>query len=139
MPIEMAIPFKLSSDGTIAVETNPDRQISQRIHALVGTEPGERVMRADLGVPLTTLLFEPDSYAVQIQIETAVREGLAQYEPGAFIARVTPLVNTSGDGFSGVEVDFSRTEAATSPAVYAKSINTAVISVGGRVSEVIRG
>lgn len=139
MPTEIAIPFSLASDGTIAVETDPDRQIDQHVKALIGTQPGERVMLPEYGVAVANLLFEPGSAFIAQQISTAVKAAFAAYEPGVVLRQATPVPDPSQVSLASIEVDYVRRESATSPSSIANHTNTAVVAVGGTVSEVITG
>jgi phage baseplate assembly protein W len=139
MPTEIAIPFRLASDGTISVESNPDRQIAQHVNALVGTQPGERVMLPDYGVPVADLLFDPDASFVAQEISRAVTAAFTTYEPGVVLQKATPIPDASQMSLARIEVDYVRREAGVSPSSLALKTNTAVVSVGGTVSEVISG
>uniref|UniRef100_A0AAU3I672 GPW/gp25 family protein n=1 Tax=Streptomyces sp. NBC_01393 TaxID=2903851 RepID=A0AAU3I672_9ACTN len=139
MPTEIAFPFRLASDGTIAVETNPDRQIAQHVNALVGTQPGERVMLPDYGVPVADLLFEPSARFVTQEITRAVETAFATYEPGVVLQKAVPIADTAQQSLARIEVDYTRREDGTSPSSLALHTNTAVVRVGGTVNEVISG
>lgn len=95
-------------------------------------------MRANYGVPLRMMVFEPDDELVQMQLEQMIRDALARYEPGAFLRSATPLESKAGDGLVSVSIDVGRTEAPNSSAM-SRSVNTATVYVGGRVREVVRG
>lgn len=138
-PVAMRIPFGVAPDGGIAIETDPDRQIAQRVRGLIGTEPGQRVMNVRMGLSLASMLFEPGDDLIQAELIHDVTDLLAGYEPGVVVLSVLPVVNSIGDGLAGLEVDFTRTEHPSTPTRLAQSINTAIIEVGGSVSEVIRG
>jgi phage baseplate assembly protein W len=139
MPTEIAFPFRLASDGTIAVETNPDRQIAQHVNALVGTQPGERVMLPDYGVSVADLLFEPSARFVTQEITRAVENAFATFEPGVVLQRAVPIADHTQQSLARIEVDYTRREDGTSPSALAQHTNTAVVRVGGTVNEVISG
>jgi phage baseplate assembly protein W len=139
MPTEIAFPFRLASDGTIAVETSPDRQIAQHVNALIGTQPGERVMLPDYGVPVADLLFEPDAPFVAQEISRAVTTAFNSYEPGVVLQKATPIPDSTQMSLARIEVDYIRREDGASPSSLALQSNTAVVRVGGTVSEVISG
>lgn len=139
MPIQMAIPFALAVDGSIAVEQDPDAQIAARIRGLVGTNPGERLMRGDLGVPLLEWLFETGDDLIKARLTETTQQLLARYEPGAYVTDVSPIADESGDGIASIQVLFTRSDAASSGATGSPQVNTAYIRVGGTVNEVIRG
>lgn len=139
MSHEILTPFSVAPNGSIAIESNPDRQIAQHVRALVTTEPTERVMRNAYGVPTASTIFEPDDDFTKVQLLQKVTQALAYYEPGVKVHSVTPVPNNEGDGVAGVQVHYTRTESARSPQVASKHINVAYVSSGGHVSEVIRG
>lgn len=136
--IEIAIPFHLAPDGRIATETDPDRQVKQHVDSLVSTEPGERVMLPAYGVPLTSMLFEPDDDLTTSILTQQVTTALARWEPGVRVLGVQPRSGQPGDGISGVNVQYQRTESPRTP-IIGQKLNTAVISNSGEVSEVVRG
>jgi len=138
MTIQPAVPFALAPGGRVAVDTDPDIQISKRIRTLVSTQPGERVNRMSYGVPLSTLLFEPEDPA-QGELEEMVRDKVAEYEPGVEVRVVNPTWNADGDRMVAVEVDFQRTEAPDTPIELSQGLNTAIIEVGGEVTETVVG
>jgi phage baseplate assembly protein W len=139
MPTEIAVPFRLASDGTIAVETNPDRQIAQHVKALVGTQPGERVMLPEYGVPVADLLFEPGSPFIAKEISRAVTAAFNAFEPGVVLRQAIPIPDESQLSLARIEVDYTRREAGSSPSSLSLQSNTGVVRVGGTVSEVISG
>lgn len=138
MSSEIAVPFALGLNGKVVVEPDPDRQIAQHVRSLVSTEPGERLMLAGYGVATTSLVFEPDDDMLQSMLLTDVTNAFRQWEPGLVIRDVLIAGTNSGDGLAGVKVDYQRADSADT-GLSARHVNTAVISVGGRVNEVIRG
>src|SRR5260370_37033734 len=54
--------------------------IRQSINIILGTAPGERVMRADFGCGIHDLVFESLDTALITRIETSVRDALTRYE-----------------------------------------------------------
>jgi phage baseplate assembly protein W len=58
-----------------------ERKIEESIRFLLGTAPGERLMRPDLGCGLHDLVFAPGSMATQTRVADAVRETLVLHEP----------------------------------------------------------
>jgi len=55
--------------------------IHQAIRIILGTDPGERVMRPDFGAGLNRLVFEPLSVATIEIVKVRVREALVDWEP----------------------------------------------------------
>lgn len=133
MGTQMTIPFTVMETGAVSTETDIDVQTQQRIRALVGTEPGQRAMRADLGIPLSRLLFGVDENLLDAELRQRVTQQMDVYEPGTQVTAITPVVNQTNDGIAALEIDFAPVLQA-SPT---RSISdAAVIKVGGTVVEV---
>ena len=139
MPSELIHPFALGPGGALAVTADPDRQIGQHVRTLISTTPGERVILSDYGVPTQELLFAPDDELVAAGIALRAKEMLAKYEPGVVLQRVVPIPNADSSGIAEVALDYVRRESSTSSSSLSRNTNTAIITVGGHVSEVIRG
>lgn len=129
----MTIPFTVLQNGAVSVETNSDNQTLQRVNAVVGTEVGERAMRANMGLPLSRLLFEPNDNLVATELTNLVTQQLNVYEPGLVINNVEAVFGQGQDGVSQVNVNYSPILAASKHAAVA---NIVKIAVGGTVTEV---
>ncbi len=133
MGTQMTIPFTVMETGAVSTETDIDVQTQQRIRALVGTEPGQRAMRADLGIPLSRLLFGVDENLVDAELRQRVTRQMDVYEPGTEVTSITPVLNQTNDGIASLEIDFA-------PVLQASPVrrvsDAAVIKVGGSVVEV---
>lgn len=137
MPIEMTHPFRISATGGVSTTPNPDAQIAQRVKALLSTQPGERRANYAFGVPTNSMLFENQSTLTGGVIAEQVRDSLATFEPGVAVDHVD--VTASPTGGVDVALAYSRREAAGTDSGLARNTNTAVVSVGGTVSEIVRG
>lgn len=137
MPVEMAIPFALGPNGSVALVTDPYSRVTQRVKAIVGSRPTERVMDADFGVPLDRLLFDEDDESTEAEMRQLIEKSLRIYEPGVEVFEVTPEMDQAGDGIASVKVDFRLTEDPTTAG--AQFVNTAVVLAGGTVKETLRG
>jgi phage baseplate assembly protein W len=62
--------------------------IDQSIRIVLLTAPGERVMRPEFGCTIWELLFEPITSTLLGQIDRAVDEALAQWEPRIVVENV---------------------------------------------------
>lgn len=138
MPSEISIPFRLGPDHKIATEAIPGAQIRQHVMSLINTEPGERVVLGDYGVPLAEMVFEENDESVAQVIEQDLRSALEKFEPGVQIKTLSAVPGMTGDGLSQINLQYYRTDAPDTPAV-SRNMNVAVISASGKVSEVIRG
>jgi phage baseplate assembly protein W len=73
-------PIRVEADGQIALVSYED-DIDQAIRIILGTNPGERVMRPDFGAGLKAFVFEPVNTTTIEQLKTRVREALIDWEP----------------------------------------------------------
>src|SRR5688572_3368983 len=78
--IGWAFPMRLEPEGMIA-GAGYEEDIAQAIRIILGTNPGERVMRPDFGTGLRSFVFEPVNATTMTRIETRVREALVDWEP----------------------------------------------------------
>lgn len=58
-----------------------EADIEQSIRIILGTAPGERVMRPDFGAGLKTLLFEPINTTTAALAQFNVQKALIEWEP----------------------------------------------------------
>lgn len=75
-----AFPIRLDQQGDIALASGED-DIRQAILIILGTTPGERVMRPDFGAGLQALVFEPLNTATKALVKHRVEEALLVWEP----------------------------------------------------------
>lgn len=139
MPVELSHPFAVSHSGEISATANPDTQINQHVMALISTEPGERRVNFDYGMPTRSLLFENNANLIAAGITEQMRSKMALYEPGVLVERLEVLPSPTGSSTADIRLDYTRRESPLSPMGIAKNTNTAVIQVGGTVDEVVRG
>lgn len=74
-----AFPVTLKHGQAGMVELQDD--VKQAIRIVLGTEPGERVMRPDFGTPLRDFVFETMNTSTFEMIKTRVELALRQWEP----------------------------------------------------------
>lgn len=58
-----------------------EEDIHQAIHIILGTVPGERMMRPDFGAGLQALVFEPLNTTTMTLVRQRVEEALITWEP----------------------------------------------------------
>ena len=75
-----AFPPRLRPDGRIA-EAVYEEDVREAIRIVLGTNPGERVMRPDFGAGLRTFVFEPVNPTMLARVEARVRDALVTWEP----------------------------------------------------------
>lgn len=137
MPVEIAIPFRLDDTGRVAVEANPNAQIRQHVMSLINTEPSQRVVLSNYGVPLSRSLFANNDESVAFELAELIKSAFARWEPGVALSNVNAVPGQMGDGLATVAVNWIRQDA---PEMHtAKGTNVATIRIGGHVDERVRG
>lgn len=71
-------PFRLGSQGGVAVTDDPDRHLRDRIEAILFTAPGERVNRPEFGAGLNRTLFEGLNEVMLTALEFRVTDALSR-------------------------------------------------------------
>ncbi len=101
----LTFPMQVNIRGEIALVSG-ERDIEQAIWIILGTRPGERVMRPLFGCRVYELVFEPINATTASLIQDYVREALEFWEPRIKILdiKVAPDYNT--DGAVMVEIEF---------------------------------
>lgn len=125
----MRTPFAIDHSGGVAATTDPREQLLDRVHALVGTLPGERVMRATYGVPTSAALFEVDADAAYDQLQRAVREAVAAFEPSAVVSDITANLNREL-GMVDISVQVSRADVPGAERDVTRAVG---VTIGGTV------
>lgn len=82
-----------------------EEDVAQAIRVILGTNPGERVMRPDFGAGLKQFVFEPASTATLELIRQRVEESLIDFEPRIEVLSVK--VTTRDSGGQQVLIDVS--------------------------------
>jgi phage baseplate assembly protein W len=82
-----AFPPQVEADGTIT-EAVYEEDIRQAIRIILGTNPGERVMRPDFGAGLNAFVFEPVSTTTMALVQTRVQDALIAWEPRIDVEQV---------------------------------------------------
>jgi phage baseplate assembly protein W len=83
----LAFPFHVEPDGKLA-EVSYDDDIRQSIRIILGTEPGERVMRPAFGAGLNRFVFAAASTTMLERLRGTVHEALVRWEPRIIVEQV---------------------------------------------------
>lgn len=67
-------------DGRIALVAGADA-IEQAVEIILGTSPGERVMRPEFGCGIWELVMEPNTAQLHGRVQLRVRDALTRWEP----------------------------------------------------------
>ncbi len=76
----LAFPLQVDPQGGIALARG-DHDIAQAIRVILGTVPGERVMRPEFGCRIHELIFAPNNAATEGLMKLYVEEALERWEP----------------------------------------------------------
>ncbi|MEW1922273.1 poly-gamma-glutamate hydrolase family protein [Streptomyces sp. NPDC088360] len=127
--VTMRTPFAIDHSGGVAATTDEREQLLDRVHALVGTLPGERVMRSTYGVPTSAALFAINPEIANDQLQRAVRDAVAEFEPSAVVSAISADVNEA-IGSVNVNVQVSRADV---PGAERDNTRSVGVLVGGTV------
>ena len=78
--VGVGFPIGLDSNGKLAIAAYED-SIRQSIWIILGTAPGERVMRPEFGCGIYDLVFEMQTETTAGKITQVVEEALLNFEP----------------------------------------------------------
>jgi phage baseplate assembly protein W len=99
-----AFPPRLEPGGRIA-ESVYEQDVHEAITIVLGTNPGERVMRPDFGSGLNSFVFEPVNPTLLARVETRVRDSLITWEPRIDVLTVS--VGPQGDPPSTLVIELT--------------------------------
>lgn len=80
-------PPALDERGTLALVAG-EAELEQAIQVILGTAPGQRVMRPEFGCRIHDLVFAPNNPATAGMAARYVREALGRWEPRIEVQRV---------------------------------------------------
>lgn len=123
------LPFAIDSSGGVASTTDAGLQTLDRVMGLVGTLPGERVMRSTYGVASTSVLFMPEDLAA-VQAQQLVKDAVAAWEPGAVVVGVTSTLNQAM-GLVLMDVQVARSD---TPGAESGTVRAVEVTPGGTVN-----
>jgi uncharacterized protein len=98
--------FPISFDDAGAIQTAQyEESVRQAIWIILGTSPGERVMRPDFGCGIYDMVFEVNSASTAGRVAQAVREALLVHEPRIDVLDVRVQAQDGGDTLL-IEIDY---------------------------------
>lgn len=83
----LAFPFQLNGARRLSLVSGAE-DIRQSIQIVLGTAPGERVMRPEFGCRAHELVFEPYDTAVEALLVFFIEEALARWEPRIRVEKI---------------------------------------------------
>lgn len=102
----LAFPFRVDGTGRLALSGGVDG-IDASIRMVLGTAPGERLMRPQFGCRIWDLLFEPINDNTIGLMAQAVRDALAQWEPRATVTDVDVVPDPARDGAVDIAITYT--------------------------------
>lgn len=90
--------------GKVAVAAY-EEDVKQAIRIILGTDPGERVMRPEFGAGLSAFVFEPMTPATLESLRRRVEEALIDWEPRIEVEGVS-VSAVPGEGKALIEVSY---------------------------------
>jgi phage baseplate assembly protein W len=100
-----AFPVCLEPDGEIAM-AEYEQDVAEAIWIILGTNPGERVMRPDFGARLNAFVFEPINTTTIESLKTRVREALVDWEPRINVEKVEVTTDRAEPGKLLIEIRY---------------------------------
>jgi uncharacterized protein len=85
--VGLAFPVVADARGGLAT-VGYDEDVRQAIQIILGTNPGERVMRPDFGAGLRDFVFESIDATTIHRVQTRVQEALIDWEPRIDVVQV---------------------------------------------------
>jgi phage baseplate assembly protein W len=101
----LAFPLHVNSHGEIALASG-DNDIEQAIHIILGTAPGERVMRPEFGCRAHELVFAPRDATTEGLMIYYVEQALGRWEPRIELEKVRIVNSPEPDGALIVEIEY---------------------------------
>ncbi|MEM5773703.1 MAG: GPW/gp25 family protein [Anaerolineaceae bacterium] len=101
----LAFPLQVNARHEFAL-SEAERDIEQSIRIILGTRPGERVMRPTFGCRVYELLFEPRDSTTFSMLRKYVEDALAFWEPRITVLSVNPTLDENNDSSIYVEIEY---------------------------------
>lgn len=102
----LAFPLQVNARGELSLVSG-EQDIEQAIRIILGTRPGERVMRPEFGCYAMNLLFEPRNAATESLMRQYVMEALRRWEPRIEVQTVDVKTSPQQDGALFVEIRYT--------------------------------
>src|SRR6266568_369199 len=99
-------PVSLDRDGQVAMAPDPEEEISQSIWTILGTSPGERVMRPDFGCGIHDMVFAVNNAATASAVAGVVRDALAVWEPRIDVLDVYAVPDPAHPSLLLIEINY---------------------------------
>lgn len=102
----VGVGFPFSLDGGRVGLAEYERSIQQSIWMILGTSPGERVMRPTFGSGLRELVFQPLNPQLVGSAVGAVRDALTRWEPRISVDEVNAFVDPAAPATLNIDITY---------------------------------
>ena len=102
----LAYPLHVNARGELAMVSGA-QDIEQAIRIILGTMPGERMMRPEFGCRVHELVFAPRDATTEALVEYYVKQALGRWEPRINVDQVNVDYENAFDGNIMVEIRYS--------------------------------
>jgi phage baseplate assembly protein W len=102
----ISFPLRLNAKGELMLISGSE-DINQSIRIILGTRPGERVMRPTFGCRAYELLFEPRAAATISLLQEYVSQALLLWEPRIDVLNVNVTADNVNDGALLAEIVYT--------------------------------
>lgn len=99
-------PIGLDDGGQVELAPDGEEGIRQSIWMILGTSPGERLMRPDFGCGIHDMVFGVNNAATANAVAGAVREALAVWEPRIDVLDVYAVPDPSHPNLLLIEINY---------------------------------
>jgi uncharacterized protein len=101
----LAFPLQISQQGGLALARG-NTDIEQAIRIILGTSPGERVMRPEFGCRIHELVFAPDNASTRRLASYYIEQALTRWEPRIEIVEINLTSDPERDGALLIEISY---------------------------------
>lgn len=97
-------PITVNAKGGLNWSAGPER-IQDAIWLVIKTALGERVMRPRFGAGVDDFVFQPNSPAIRVALESAIKQALLEWEPRIELeaVRVDPVAGEPSQVLASIE------------------------------------
>jgi uncharacterized protein len=101
----LAFPLQINQQGGLALARG-QTDIEQAIQIILGTTPGERIMRPEFGSRIHELVFAPDNARTRRLAAYYVEEALGRWEPRITVKEVDCSSDSDHPGVLLIEIKY---------------------------------
>lgn len=101
----LAFPARINARGELSLVTGVT-DIEQAIQIILGTAPGERMMRPEFGCRIHELIFAPQNATTHGLVAHYVEQALDQWEPRIALRAVDVSADPKNDGALLIQIHY---------------------------------